>query len=161
VSQPPYAESYRLVAALEPGRAVARHRAVDQDGRQVIITVVRPADPDVFLQGVDRVAAVRHADLVPVFEAGRDGADCYVVSEDVEGRDAQALVERGPLDAADAALMAAEAAGTPAGPSMGPSIRRRSSARRRDRSSSSAPASRRGSSRRTCGPAPPPTPPAT
>jgi serine/threonine-protein kinase len=111
VSESPYAERYRLVAALTPGRAAARHRAVDPDGRQVIITVVRPADPDAFLQGVDRVAAVRHADLAAVVEAGRDGADCYVVSEDIEGRDAQALVERGPLDAADAALLVAETAG--------------------------------------------------
>ncbi|MBN2205709.1 MAG: PASTA domain-containing protein [Thermoleophilia bacterium] len=111
MSEPPYAERYRLVAALAPGRALARHRAVGPDGRQVTITVVRPPDPDAFLQGVDRVAAVRHADLVPVVDAGRDGADCYVVSEDVEGRDSQALVARGPLDAADAALVAAEAAG--------------------------------------------------
>lgn len=111
MSERPYAERYRLVAALAPGRALARHRAVDPDGRQVTITVVRPSDPDAFLREVDRVAAVRHADLAAVIDAGRDGADCFVVTEGVEGRDAHSLVERGPMDAGDAALLAAEAAG--------------------------------------------------
>jgi hypothetical protein len=110
VSEPTYAQRYRLVEALAPGRAAARHRAVDPDGRPVIITVVHPADPDAFLRGVDRVAAVRHAGLAAVVDAGREGAECFVVTEDVHGRDAQALAARGPLDAADAALVGAEAA---------------------------------------------------
>jgi serine/threonine-protein kinase len=110
VSEPIYAQRYRLVEALAPGRATARHRAVGTDGRPVVITVVRPADADAFLQGVDRVAAARHAGLAAVVDAGRDGAECFVVTEDVQGRDAEALVQHGPLDAADAALVGAEAA---------------------------------------------------
>ncbi len=110
MNEPSYAQRYRLVEALSPGRAAARHRAVDADGRPVIVTVVHPADADAFLQGVDRVAAARHAGLAAVIDAGRDGAECFVVTEDVRGRDAQALVQRGPLDAADAALVGAEAA---------------------------------------------------
>lgn len=106
-----YAQRYRLVEALPPGRAVARHRAVGPGERPVVITVVHLADQDGFLRGVDRLMGVRHANLAEVVDAGRDGADCYVVSEEVRGRDAEALVARGPMDPSDAALMIAEAAG--------------------------------------------------
>ena len=42
--------------------------------------------------------------------SGSDGADCFVVTEDVGGADAAALVARGPLPVADAALVGAAAA---------------------------------------------------
>jgi serine/threonine-protein kinase len=106
-----YAQRYRLVEALAPGRAAARHRAIGPDERPVVITVVRPADPAAFLQGVDRVVGVRHSGLAAVVDAGRDGDDCFVVTDDVRGRDAAALVADGAMDPADAALVVAEAAG--------------------------------------------------
>ena len=105
-----YAQRYRLIEALPPGRAAARHRALDAEGRPVVITVGQPVESDAFLLEANRVATVRHVGLASVVDAGRVGSDCFVVAEDVHGRDAQQLVEGGPLDAADASLIAAEAA---------------------------------------------------
>src|SRR5450756_1239496 len=57
VSEPLYAQRYRLVEALPPGWASAVHRAEDAAGRPVRITVVRPADPDAFMRRMGVVAA--------------------------------------------------------------------------------------------------------
>ena len=110
MSEPLYAQRYRLVEALPPGRALAVHRAEDASGRAVRITVVRPADPDAFTRRMGVVAAVRHLDLPAVLDVGQDGPDVFVVSEDERGADAAALVARGPLPVAVAAMVAAEAA---------------------------------------------------
>lgn len=110
MSEPLYAQRYRLVEALPPGWALAVHRAEDAGGRPVRITVVRPADPDAFTRRVGVVAAARHLDLPTVLDIGRDGADVFVVTEDVRGDDAAALVARGPLPVSVAMLVAAKAA---------------------------------------------------
>jgi serine/threonine-protein kinase len=98
------------VEALPPGWALAVHRAMDAGGRSVRITVVRPADPDAFMRRMGVVAAARHLDLPAVLDIGQDGADVFVVTEDVRGDDAAALVARGPLPVATATMAAAEAA---------------------------------------------------
>lgn len=110
MSEPLYAQRYRLVEALPPGWALAVHRAQDAGGRPVRITVVRPADPDAFMRRMGVVAAARHLDLPAVLDIGQDGADVFVVTEDVRGDDAAALVARGPLPVSVATLAAAEAA---------------------------------------------------
>ena len=110
MSEPLYAQRYRLVEALTPGWALAVHRATDAGGRPVRITVVRPADPDGFMRRMGVVAAARHLDLPAVLDIGQDGADVFVVTEDVRGDDAAALVARGPLPVAAATMVAAEAA---------------------------------------------------
>ena len=110
MSEPLYAQRYRLVEALPPGWALAVHRAQDAGGRPVRITVVRPADPDAFMRRMGVVAAARHLDLPAVLDVGQDGADVFVVTEDVRGDDAAALVARGPLPVAAATMVAAEAA---------------------------------------------------
>ena len=110
MSEPLYAQRYRLVEALPPGWALAVHRAHDAGGRPVRITVVRPADPDAFMRRMGVVAAARHLDLPAVLDVGQDGADVFVVTEDVRGDDAAALVARGPLPVAAATMVAAEAA---------------------------------------------------
>ena len=110
MSEPPYAQRYRLVEALPPGWALAVHRAEDAAGRPVRITVVRPVDPDAFMRRMGVVAAVRHLDLPTVLDVGQDGADVFVVTEDVRGDDAAALVGRGPLPVSEATMVAAEAA---------------------------------------------------
>ena len=92
MSEPLYAQRYRLVEALPPGWALAVHRASDAAGRPVRITVVRPADPDAFMRRMGVVAAARHLDLPAVLDIGQDGADVFVVTEDVRGDDAAALV---------------------------------------------------------------------
>ena len=110
MSEPLYAQRYRLVEALPPGWALAVHRATDAGGRPVRITVVRPADPDAFMRRMGVVAAARHLDLPAVLDIGQDGADVFVVTEDVRGADAAGLVARGPLPVAVATMVAAEAA---------------------------------------------------
>ena len=111
MTEPVYAQRYRLVEALPPGRAIAVHRALDASGRPVIITVVRPADPEAFERHMGVVSTASHLNLPSLLDAGRDGPDRFVVSEDVRGEDASALVERGPLPVAEAALIGAQAAG--------------------------------------------------
>ena len=110
MSEPLYAQRYRLVEALPPGWALAVHRAQDAGGRPVRITVLRPADPDAFMRRMDVVAAARHLDLPAVFDIGQDGADVFVVTEDVRGDDAAVRVASGPLPVAEATMVAAEAA---------------------------------------------------
>ncbi len=110
MAEPIYAQRYRHLKRLPPGRAEAAYRGRDEQGRPVVVTVVRPRDADGFLRTMGLVAAVRHLDVAPVVEAGRDGADCFVVTEDPGGADAAGLAARGPLTPADAALVAAEAA---------------------------------------------------
>jgi eukaryotic-like serine/threonine-protein kinase len=110
VTEPLYAQRYKLVEALPPGRALAVHRALDLQGRTVRITVVRPYDPEGFERRMGSVAAARHLDLPAVFDVGRDGSDCFVVTEDVEGTDALALVAGGPLPVSVASMIGAQAA---------------------------------------------------
>jgi len=105
-----YAQRYRLVEALPPGRANAVHRALDSQGRSVRITVVRPYDPDAFERQMGAVAAARHLDLPVIFDIGRDGLDSFVVTEDVEGTDALALVARGAPPVSVASMIGAQAA---------------------------------------------------
>ncbi len=90
MADPIYAQRYRHLKRLAPGRDEAAYRAQDDAGRPVVISVVRPFDPSGFLRTMGLVSAVRHLDLTAVLDAGRDGADCFVVSDDPGGADAQA-----------------------------------------------------------------------
>ena len=110
MTEPIYAQRYRTRRHLPAGRAEAAYAGRDAEGHPVVVTVVRPVDADVFLRTMGVVASVRHLDLAPVVDAGRDGPDCYVVGWDYGEVDAAAMVERGPLAAADAALIGASAA---------------------------------------------------
>ena len=110
MSEPLYAQRYRLTETLPSGRAVAVHRAEDAGGRSVRITIVKPADPDAFMRRMGLVAAARHLDLPAVLDIGQDGDDVYVVTEDVRGDDAAKLVTGGPLPISVATMVAAEAA---------------------------------------------------
>jgi eukaryotic-like serine/threonine-protein kinase len=110
MTDPIYAQRYRTRKHLPAGRASAAYGGQDAEGRPVVVTVVRPVDPDVFLRTMDMVSSVHHLDLAPVIDAGRDGPDCYVVSWDYGHYDAEVMVERGPLPPADGALIGASAA---------------------------------------------------
>ena len=110
MTEPIYAQRYRTRRQLPAGRAEAAYAGKDTEGHPVVVTVVRPVDPDVFLRTMGVVASVRHLDLAPVLDAGRDGPDCYVVGWDYGELDAAAMVARGPLPPADAALVGAAAA---------------------------------------------------
>ena len=110
MTEPIYAQRYRTRRHLPAGRAEAAYAGRDAEGHPVVVTVVRPVDADVFLRTMGVVASVRHLDLAPVLDAGRDGPDCYVVRWDYGDVDAAAMVARGPLAPADAALVGASAA---------------------------------------------------
>lgn len=110
MTQPIYLQRYRAKHRAPAGRAEAAYRGQDDRGRPVTVTVVRPVDPGGLLRTMGLVSAVRHLHVAPVIDAGRDGADCFVVSEDPGGADAAELAARGPLAPADAALIGAEAA---------------------------------------------------
>jgi serine/threonine-protein kinase len=110
MTEPIYAQRYRTKRHLPEGRAEAAYAGRDAEGHPVVVTVVRPVDPDVFLRTMGVVASVRHLDLAPVVDAGRDGSDCYVVGWDYGAVDAAAMVERGPMPVSDAALIGASAA---------------------------------------------------
>jgi hypothetical protein len=110
MTEPTYLQRYRAKRHLPPGRAEAAFSGRDEQGHPVVVTVVRPVDPDVFLRTMGVVASVRHLDLAPVVDVGREGAECFVVGYDFRGAEAAELVARGPLPVADAALMGAAAA---------------------------------------------------
>jgi hypothetical protein len=110
VSDHLYAQRYRLVEALPPGRALARHRAVDAAERPLIITVLTPRDPGAFARHMGLVAAARHLNLAAVVDVGGDELESFVVSEDVRGDDAETLVAQGPLPVGAATMIGAEAA---------------------------------------------------
>ena len=110
MTEPIYAQRYRTRRHLPAGRAEAAYAGRDAENHPVVVTVVRPVDADVFLRTMGVVASVRHLDLAPVVDAGREGPDCFVVRWDYGDADAAAMVERGPLAPADAALIGASAA---------------------------------------------------
>ena len=110
MTEPIYVQRYGAKRRLPAGRADAAYAGRDAQGRPVVVTLVRPLDPDVFLRTVGVVASVRHLDLVPVVDAGREGGECFVVTEDPGGTTAAMLAAGGPLPVASAALTAASAA---------------------------------------------------
>jgi eukaryotic-like serine/threonine-protein kinase len=110
MTDPIYAQRYRRRRQLPAGRAAAAYAGRDAEGHAVVVTVVRPVDPEVFLRTMDVVASVHHLDLAPVVDSGREGPDCFVVRWDYGDADAAAMVARGPLPVAGAALVAASAA---------------------------------------------------
>ena len=110
MTEPIYRQKYRARRHLPAGRAEAAYAGRDAEGHPVTVTVVRPADPDGFLRTMGVVASVRHLDLAPVVDAGRDGPDCYVVGWDYGAVDAETMVEHGPMPTSDAALVVASAA---------------------------------------------------
>jgi serine/threonine-protein kinase len=119
---------YALRGVLGAGGMATVWRATDEVlGREVAVKVLSPqfaADP-AFLARFERearyAAALSHPGLVTVFDAGRDGAEPFIVMELVTGRTLrQVLAEAGMLPAGQAvgiaaavceALAAAHAAG--------------------------------------------------
>ena len=110
MSEPIYVQRYGARRRLPRGRADAAYAGRDSQGRPVVVTVVRPLDPDVFLRTMGVVASVRHLALPVVLDAGRAGAECFVVAEDPAGSDAATMAGAGALSVPDAALIAASAA---------------------------------------------------
>ena len=56
MTEPIYAQRYRTRRHLPAGRAEAAYAGKDAEGHPVVVTVVRPVDPDVFLRTMGVVA---------------------------------------------------------------------------------------------------------
>ncbi len=156
MTEPIYAQRYGAKRRLPPGRAGAAYAGRDAQGRPVVVTVVRPLDPDVFLRTVGVVASVRHLDLAPVVDAGREGGDCFVVTEDPGGTTRRRWPPAGrcPSRARPSRPPPpprASPRSTSAASSTAASTRARSSAVRTAPSSSPAPVWPRRTRRPTCG----------
>ncbi len=80
---------YRLDDLIAEGGFARVYRAYDV-GLQRTVAVKMPKrdwpqPPDAFLAEARRIARLKHDGIVPVFDVGVDGDDCYIVTEYVEG----------------------------------------------------------------------------
>src|SRR5262245_28204081 len=87
----------------------ARDRARDKIVALRLAAEPEPARAAVLLEAAQRAAAIRHPNVVRVFDAGLDGETVWVAMELVEGRTlSRALAEDGPFDAARLLQLALE-----------------------------------------------------
>ena len=86
----------------------------EQLGREVALKLVDPGGNEArrrrFLRELTAAARVRHPALVPVHEAGEAGGWAFLAMDVVPGEPLDALLERGPLPAREAARLVAELA---------------------------------------------------
>jgi serine/threonine-protein kinase len=107
---------YRPFAELARGAAVVYKAYDPRRRRTVLLKVLTPEAADdpalvAWFEGEARaVAEVEHENVVALYEAGRDGARPYLVTEFVEGRSLAEVLADGPLPADLAAYVAASAA---------------------------------------------------
>lgn len=80
---------YRLDELIAEGGFAQVYRAYDRDlQRTVAIKLPKPSrleSTDDFQAEARRVARLKHPGIVPVFDVGLDGENCFIVSEYVEG----------------------------------------------------------------------------
>ena len=88
----------------------------DQLGRAVAVKIAHPGRvdtaerADAFLAEARALARVDHPNVLPVYDAGRDGDSCFVVSRYVEGHDLSTRLADGPVPWAEAVRIAGEVA---------------------------------------------------
>lgn len=79
--------------------------------REVAVKVLREVEHEPrFELEVQTLASVEHPNLVRLLDAGRDGADLYLVMELLDGSSVLELLARGPLEPARVAEIGSEAA---------------------------------------------------
>lgn len=80
---------YRLDAILAEGGFAQVWKGTDLELKRVVaIKIPKPSrleSAESFIAEAQRVARLKHPGVVPVFDVGRDGAVCFIVSEFVEG----------------------------------------------------------------------------
>ncbi len=107
---------YRLDALIGRGGMASVYRGFDVSlGRPVAVKVFSEAAEGIDDAGrraseIALLASVEHRALVRLYDAARDTGSSreYLVMELVEGRDLRAVLQQGPLDAADAAGLLAD-----------------------------------------------------
>jgi streptogramin lyase len=84
-----FLERYRLDVLVAEGGFAQVWKGTDlQLGRSVAIKIPKPStlvSPEAFFAEAKRVARLKHPGIVPVFDVGRDGETCFIVSEFIEG----------------------------------------------------------------------------
>jgi len=108
---------YRLDKLIGEGGFGRVYQGYDPElDRPVAVKIPRPdrlASPDqadLFRQEAKRVARLRHPGIVPVFDAGQDGAVFFIVSDLIDGTDLAARIAADRPSHRDAARIVAEVA---------------------------------------------------
>ena len=107
---------YRLLERIDAGGAGEVWRALDERlGRDVAVKILgKDADEafrERFADEARRAASVQHPNVVTVFDEGRSDGESFMVMEYVRGKTLRdAIVERGPLPAHEAARIVAQIA---------------------------------------------------
>ncbi len=117
VTEPPRFGRYRLLEELGRTAWSVRHKAVEQDRNRMVALerydISLGSDPDRavrFRLYAASVAALRHANVLTVHEAGDAEGKPYFATELVEAQDLDALAARGPLSPRRAAEIVRDAA---------------------------------------------------
>ncbi|MGE0708498.1 MAG: protein kinase [Planctomycetota bacterium] len=108
-------ERYELIEELARGGMGVVYRARDPGGREVALKLLlEPGDEEEterFLREAEAARRVRHPNVVPVHEVGRQGLRPFLVMDLVQGESLQRRLERaGPLPEAEAARIVAAVA---------------------------------------------------
>ncbi|MCZ2342755.1 MAG: protein kinase [Bacteroidales bacterium] len=107
---------YRLEGKIAEGGSGEVWQGYDIELRRAVAVKLpragRPASAERFVAEARRVARLKHPGVVPVFDAGRDGDSCYIVSEYVEGGSLAERAAAGRLSHDEAARLVAEVAET-------------------------------------------------
>jgi eukaryotic-like serine/threonine-protein kinase len=108
---------YRLDALVGRGGFGRVYRGYDTWLERVVAVKMPRVDRAVSDGEVDecriearKVARLRHPNIVPVHDVGREGSSCFIVGEWVEGMNLAARLHAGPLDFRESAQIVAEIA---------------------------------------------------
>ena len=111
------AERYRLEALIGVGGFGRVYRAFDTWLERPVAVKVPRVDRPVSGGEVDqcrmearKVARLRHPHIVPVHDVGRDGSNCFIVGEWIEGTNLAVSIKTGRPDYREAARIVAEVA---------------------------------------------------
>ena len=111
------ADRYRLDALVGEGGFGRVYRAFDTWLERPVAVKVPRVDRPVTGGEVDqcriearKVARLRHPNIVPVHDVGREGSNCFIVGEWIEGTNLAVLIKEGRPDYRESARIAAEVA---------------------------------------------------
>jgi serine/threonine protein kinase/streptogramin lyase len=96
-----FLERYRLEVLLAEGGFAQVWKGTDLElSRAVAIKIPKPStlvSPEAFFAEAKRVARLKHPGIVPVFDVGRDGDTCFIVSEFIEGGSLRRFIDGGQI----------------------------------------------------------------
>ena len=114
--QSPLAGRYRLDVKIAEGGFAEVWRGYDLELRRAVAVKVpkqgRLPSTERFIAEARRVAGLKHPGVVPVFDVGREGDSCFIVSEFVEGGSLADRIAKNRPTPQEAARLVAEVAET-------------------------------------------------